>query len=294
MVDNRSARTGRGGRAARFAAGALVLVFALGGCSAEEALRFGWPKGITPQAESMRELWTGSVIAALAVGVFTWGLIFWAVFRYRKKSDELPRQTRMNVPIEALYTIVPVLVVVVLFYYTAVTETYVNKETENPDVTVSVVAFKWNWQFAYPKEGNAVDGRPVTTVGSSDEIPILVLPTGKRIRFQETSNDVIHSFWVPELLFKRDVIPGHPNSFEISSINAEGAYVGRCAELCGTYHANMNFEIRAVNDEDYRKFIALKKQGKSTAEALELIGEEPYATSTKPFDTSRTANNAGR
>jgi cytochrome c oxidase subunit 2 len=288
VVPNLSARTGRLGRAVRLALGAGLLAVTLAGCSTEEVLRFGWPKGVTPQAEKMRELWTYSVIAALVVGVLVWGLMLWCIVRYRKKDDELPVQTRFNLPIEVLYTIAPFLVVSVLFYYTAVTQTYVNKERPNPDVLVSVVGFKWNWEFVYPRETDS-NGVPVQTVGSSEEIPILVLPTHKRIRFQETSNDVIHSFWVPELLFKRDVIPGRKNSFEVSTITTEGAYVGHCAELCGTYHSNMNFEVRAVSWNDYQRYIAERKSGASVADALRAIGEEPLATTTKPFNTARDA-----
>jgi len=286
VVPNPSARTGRLGRAARLASVAGLLTVTLAGCSTEEALRFGWPEGVTPQAKEMRELWTWSVIAALVVGVMVWGLMFWVIVRYRKRGDELPVQTRFNLPLEVLYTIAPVLIVCVLFYYTAVTQVYVNKEIEKPDVTVSVIGFKWNWIFAYP-DAIGPDGRAVQTVGSSEEIPILVLPTGKRIRFQESSNDVIHSFWVPEMLFKRDVIPGRTNSFEISSIDRTGAFVGRCAELCGTYHSNMNFEVRAVSPEDYEKYIDARKNGASMADALRAINQNPKATTTVPFDTKR-------
>ena len=292
MVPKPSAPTGRLGRAVRLALAAGLLTVTLGGCSTEEVLRFGWPEGITPQADRMQGLWTWSVIAALAVGVVVWGLMFWVIIRYRKRGDELPVQTRFNLPIEVLYTVAPVLIISVLFYYTAVTQTYVDKRTENPDVTVSVIGFKWNWQFAYPDELGA-DGRAVATIGTSEEIPVLVLPTGKRIRFLETSNDVIHSFWVPEMLFKRDVIPGRTNSFEISSIDKTGAYVGRCAELCGTYHSNMNFEVRAVSPENFDRYLEARKDGASVGDALRGIGENPLATTTRPFNTSREAARTG-
>lgn len=240
----------------------------------------------------MYDLWIASCIAALAVGVFVWGLIFWCVVRYRKRGNELPVQTRYNLPMEFLYTIAPILVVSVLFYYTAVVQTDVNKTSKNPDVTVEVVAFKWNWQFNY-RDGQGEDANTVASVlGTSEVIPILVLPTGRSIRFEEHSRDVIHSFWVPELLFKRDVFPGNVrNVFEVSSIDAEGAYVGRCAELCGSYHAFMNFELRVVSPEKFDRFLAAKRDGRTTQEALEAIGEEPYATTTKPFDTRRNAAN---
>lgn len=280
-------RRNRFGRLAALGVVAAVTVAVLSGCSVDDAFRFGWPKhGITDQAHRMFNLWIGSVIAALAVGVFVWGLIFWCVIRYRKRSDELPVQTRYNLPIELLYSVVPFLIISVLFYYTAITESYVDKITK-PDVTVHVIAFRWNWEFEYPDAKNAA-GTPVSTIGTSDYVPVLVVPTHEKVLFVEDSKDVIHSFWVPELLFKRDVFPGGvTNKFEVT-IDQAGAYVGRCAELCGTYHSEMNFELRAVSPDDYQRFITAKKSGMSTPAALRSIGQAPYATTTQPFNTSRT------
>ena len=275
----------------------VALVMTLTGCSVDDVFSFGWPKGgISLQSQRMFDMWIGSAIAALVVGVFVWALIFWCVVRYRKRGDELPPQTRYNLPIELLYSVAPFLVISVLFYYTAVIQTDVNKLPENPDVTVDVTAFKWNWEFEYAGQ-NGPDGQPVSTIGSSDYIPVLVVPTGKTILFQLKAEDVIHSFWVPELLFKRDVFPGtelNPSAtnFFAVTIDQTGAFVGRCAELCGAYHAMMNFELRAVTPEQYDQFIAAKKAGKSTPEALAAAGfsgKDLYATKTAPFDTRRDA-----
>jgi cytochrome c oxidase subunit 2 len=272
----------------------VALLTLLAGCSVGDTFRgFGWPEeGITQQAHQMYDIWIGSVVAALAVGVFVWGLIFWCVVRYRKRGDEIPPQTRYNMPLEILYTVIPFLIVAVLFYYTAVVQTNVDRRTANPDVTVEVVAFKWNWEFRY-LDAKGADGQPISTVGASDYVPVLVLPVGKHVRFSETARDVVHSFWVPELLFKRDVFPGTiRNQFEVV-IDRPGAYVGRCAELCGTYHSMMNFEVRAVSPEAYERFIALRKDGKSTPDALTGINENPTATTTHPFDTSRDQRATG-
>jgi cytochrome c oxidase subunit II len=285
---------GRRGRAVRvlgIGIAALVMLPALAGCSVGRTFRgFGWPEnGITPQAHRMYDLWVGSVVTAFLVGFLVWGLILWCVVRYRKKGDELPLQTRYNLPIETLYTVLPFLVISVLFYYTATAETYVDKRSANPDVTVEVVAFKWNWQFRYlDDDAKGPDGQPVSTVGASDYVPILVVPTGERIRFYETSKDVIHSFWVPDLLFKRDVFPGNvENQFEVT-VEREGAYVGRCAELCGAYHSMMYFELRAVSPDKYERYIAARKAGKSTPEALSEIGEPPTAVTSTPFETDQS------
>jgi cytochrome c oxidase subunit 2 len=278
----------RGSRLARLAALGLLGVATLTGCSMpnNEFWRFGWPEGITEQSTAMRELWTGSVIAALIVGILVWGLIFWSVVRHRKKGDELPKQTAYNLPLEIVYTILPFVIIAGLFFYTVVVQNEVQERSENPDETIAVNAFKWNWQFEYPgTEGP--DGAPVSTTGSSEEIPILVLPTDRTIRFEVQSADVIHSFWVPEFLFKLDVIPGNENGrdnvFEVT-VQEEGAYVGRCAELCGTYHAFMNFEVRAVSGADYDAYLEARADGLTTYDALESIGQQGNAISTKPFD----------
>ena len=288
------------GRFARYGAGTLLLVLSLSACSradVEDKLRFGWPRGVTEQAREMRVLWTWSVMAALCVGVGVWGLIFWCVIAYRRRGTELPRQTKYNLPIEAVYTVVPFLIIAVLFYYTAKTEDDVTKISAHPDTTVTVTAFKWNWEFDYDDTRDPKTNDFVYTVGSTDEIPILVIPEGKKVKFIERSLDVIHSFWVPEFLFKRDVFPGpQVNTFQITATE-RGAYVGHCAELCGTYHSQMNFEVRVVSDSDYRSYLAtLASLGNADpdrqAKALTAIGQPPRAIKTHPFNTNRKARAA--
>jgi cytochrome c oxidase subunit 2 len=284
----------RGSRLARLAALGLLGVVTLTGCAMpnNEFWRFGWPDGITEQSQHMRELWTGSVIAALVVGFLVWGLILWPVVRHRKSSDELPRQTAYNLPLEIVYTILPFLIIAGLFFFTVVVQDKVQEKSPNPDETIAVRAFKWNWEFQYPG-ATGTDGQPVSTVGTSSEIPILVLPTDRTIRFELYSADVIHSFWVPEFLFKLDVIPGNENGrnnvFEVT-VQKEGSYVGRCAELCGTYHAFMNFQVTAVSGSDYDAYIDARKSGMTTAQALESIGQPGQATATHPFESLQYGN----
>lgn len=272
-------------RAAVLALLALVMT----GCSTEEFLRFGWPEGITDEAVKMRELWTGSVIAALVVGVIVWALIFWTVAFHRKKDNEIPRQFKENLPLEIIYTVIPVVLILVLFYYTVVVQNVVTDKSEEPDVTVAVNAFKWNWEFEYA-DTSGESGGTVSTVGTSTEVPILVLPVDQVIRFEVYSTDVIHSFWIPEFTFKLDVIPGNENGednvFQVT-VREEGSYVGRCAELCGSYHAYMNFELRSVSEEDYASYIDARESGLTTAEALEEIGQDPESSTTRPMDTDR-------
>ncbi|MGY1724707.1 aa3-type cytochrome oxidase subunit II [Blastococcus sp. SYSU DS0533] len=283
----------RGSRLARLAALGLLGALTLTGCELGEAewwdrnfVRWGWPEGITDEAEAMRELWVGSTYAALIVGAGVWALIAWSVIRHRKKGDELPRQTAYNLPLEIVYTILPFIIIAGLFFFTVNTQNQVRQLSEDPDEVIAVNAFKWNWQFVYPETAGP-DGEPVNTVGTSTEIPILVVPTDRTVRFELASADVIHSFWVPEFLFKLDVIPGNENGrdnvFEVT-VREEGAYVGRCAELCGTYHAYMNFEVRAVSGDEYDDYLAARESGLGTYEALEEIGQPGEASTTTPLD----------
>jgi cytochrome c oxidase subunit 2 len=284
-------------RRSRFARGAalgLLGALTLSGCGIDaQVWRIGWPEGITDEAERMRQLWVGSTIAAMVVGVGVWALIAWAAIRYRKRRGveaELPRQTAYNLPLEIVYTIIPFIIIAVLFFYTVTVQNRVQKRSADPDVTVAVNAFKWQWQFVYPDTTDANGGEPVSTVGTSTEIPILVLPTDRTIRFELASADVIHSFWVPEFLFKLDVIPGNDNGrdnvFEVT-VREAGSYVGRCAELCGTYHAFMNFEVRSVSPSDFDAYLTARESGMTTHDALESIGQNGTATTTTPLPLNR-------
>jgi cytochrome c oxidase subunit 2 len=304
--------------------GSLTLLLA--GCTPqdlEKKLRFGEHTGVTKQAEQMRTLWTWAGVTALAVGVLMWGLIFWAIIFHRKKSDELPKQFKYNLPLEIVYSVVPIVIVAGLFYRTVVVENYVNKLSKNPDVLIQVDAFKWNWQFEYhsykdatgavqtpvysgtnPSQTTPPTPYYVSTVGSDNEIPILVVPVGQTVQIIEHSYDVVHSFWVPEFLFKRDVIPygrlsaERDNRFEFTATST-GSFVGRCAELCGTYHSQMNFEVRVVQPDVFRNYVqdllqigpdAADRQAKALTMANVPGG--PYATTTYPFNTDRSARSA--
>jgi cytochrome c oxidase subunit 2 len=246
------------------AAGTVLLT---SGCTGKEAydnaFGIGWPQPKSEQGKVMYDVWTGSVAAAAAVGLAMYVLIALTVIRDRKKTEELPRQVSYNLPIEVLYTVVPFVIIAVLFFYTAVGENKVNKLTPNPDVTIGVVGFQWNWQFNYMDDKVQVTGEP-----AKGQEAVLVLPVNKRIKFIETSPDVIHSFWVPDFLFKRDVIPGRLNAFEIKPTE-KGTYTGRCAELCGEKHDRMNFVVKVVSQADYDTYIAgLKADPNAAANEL--------------------------
>ena len=222
----------------------LAAPVALAGCGLVD---HAGERGRSEQGRDIFDLWRGSVIAALVVGVLVWVLIAWAVIRYRRRSDELPTQRQYIVPIEILYTAIPVVIVAVLFALSYRTQRDVDAVTSDPDLVIEVTGFQWQWQFHYVEEDITVTGLPGTP-------PVMVLPVDTTVRLVLTSPDVIHSFYVPDFLYKRDVIPGVENKVDVDVVDA-GRYTGRCAEFCGLDHARMTFEVDAVTTDDFRDWV---------------------------------------
>jgi cytochrome c oxidase subunit II len=262
------------GRVVRLGVGLSVLALAATACGEPN---FGFPSGATVQSHRILNLWRGSAIAALAVGVLVWGLIFYAIIAFRKRSEELPRQVRYNLPVEVLYTIVPFVVVAGLFFYTARDETKIDHLSKNPDVTVNVVGFRWNWQFRYLDTGKN-GANLVEVTGQPGQPAVLEIPENRTVRFVLTSPDVIHSFWVPEFLFKRDVIPGRINQFEVTP-DRTGTFIGRCAELCGQGHDQMDFYVKVVPPDQYDRDIA-QREAAATAATTAAAGAPALAAGT--------------
>ncbi|MEV0524778.1 cytochrome c oxidase subunit II [Streptomyces sp. NPDC050439] len=265
----------------------LILATATG-CTYKDFPRLGMPTPVTEEAPRILSLWQGSWAAALATGVLVWGLILWSVIFHRRSRTkvEVPPQTRYNMPIEALYTVVPLIIVSVLFYFTARDETKLLALEDKPAHTVNVVGYQWSWGFNYiedvpgsdkgdAKSAKELEAIPdkfrkafpsnaggVYDVGTPGQRnpqngnpgPTLWLPKGEKVRFVLTSRDVIHSFWVVPFLMKQDVIPGHTNAFEVTP-NKEGTFMGKCAELCGVDHSRMLFNVKVVSPERYQKHL---------------------------------------
>ena len=262
----RQAAPGARGKATRrranaVRAGALaVMLLALTGCTNDTFTRIGFPDPITTQGKVILSLWQGSWIAGMLVGCVVWGMILWAVVFHRKRGDKLPPQVRYNMPIEILYTIVPFVLIAVLFYYTAKDENTINAMDAKHPVTVDVIGFQWSWEFDYPDYGVKENGY----MWGIGPLPLLEIPVGEPVQFNLTSPDVVHAFWVPEFLFKRDVIPGHPNHFQITATQT-GTFTGHCSELCGLYHSKMLFTLKVVTPTQFKAFIAAQKALQQTA-----------------------------
>ncbi len=294
----------------------LVLATATG-CTYKDFPRLGMPTPTTEEAPRILSLWQGSWAAALAVGCLVWGLILWSAFFHRRSRTkvEVPPQTRYNMPIEALYTVVPLVIVSVLFYFTARDESKLMDITsKKPDVTVNVVGYQWSWAFNYiePVAGSSGDAKtdknlaaipdrfktdfPASAGGVYDygipgtrnpqngnPGPTMWLPKGKTVRFILTSRDVIHSFWVLPFLMKQDVIPGHTNSFQVTP-TMEGTFRGKCAELCGQDHSRMLFNVKVVSPERYEQHLKdLAKKGQT--------GYVPAGIAQTSHEKNRETNN---
>ncbi len=221
------------------------------------------PDAATKEGSITQNLWQGSWIAAWAVGAFTWALMLWAAVAYRRRHrDEVPEQTKYNLPIEMLYTIVPLVMILGLFWFTARDQSDILTLENDQQQTVNVVGFRWAWGFNYIDEGVYAVGMPVGA-GTTNDPAVLVLPVNEKVRFELTSPDVIHSFWVPAFLFKMDVIPGKTNAFELTP-DKVGTYAGKCAELCGVDHSRMVFTVKVVERAEFDAYIAdLKAKGQT-------------------------------
>jgi cytochrome c oxidase subunit 2 len=225
----------------------VAVALTLAGCGSS---RFGQPKPATEEATHTLTLWRGFFVAACAVGGLVLGLILFAAIRFRRRSDDVPSQKPYNVAWEVIYTVTPVVIVAVLFGFSVAAQDHVDHTVAQPAMTVRVVGFQWGWQFEY-------EGRGVTITGSAEgpTPPTLVLPAGQTTRLKLETTDVIHSFWVPAFLEKRDMIPGVDNAIDVTPTEV-GTYDGKCAEFCALDHWRMRFTLQVVPPDQLDAAIA--------------------------------------
>ncbi|MDQ3938839.1 MAG: cytochrome c oxidase subunit II [Chloroflexota bacterium] len=231
-------------RARRHAPALLAAGLLLAGCL---------PEAVTREGRSISALYDFVLLLALAVTGLVWGLLTFAVLRYRRRRQQteagsLPAQTGGNVALEAVWTVVPLLTIFALFGLTLITLDDVDRRQPGEPVELHVEAFRWGWRMSYPAEQVTVDG-------FAEPGPQAVVPVGQPLLITLTSRDVVHAFYVPQFLYKRDAIPGRDEVFELT-IEHEGTYRGQCAEFCGLFHARMPFSIRAVPAGEYEAWVA--------------------------------------
>jgi cytochrome c oxidase subunit 2 len=202
------------------------------------------------QGATVKELYDVFFYVAAVVFAVVAGLIGWSIVRFRGKPGDPaePPQTRHNLALEITWFAIPTVIVVVLFVLSAGALQDVNEEHPDPVVTVRVDAFQWGWRFVYEGEAVAIEGLP-------QQPAEIVLPVDQPLRFDLRSRDVVHSFYVPRFLVKRDTIPGEENRIDYV-IRDEGTYDGACAEFCGVLHERMLFTIEAVPLEDFEEWLS--------------------------------------
>jgi cytochrome c oxidase subunit 2 len=247
---------------------AATLAFVLAGCTQAQLHGYlpGFEEGespVTNNTERVAGLWTTSWIVLLIVGLITWGLTLWAVVVYRRRKGQtgLPVQLRYNMPIEIFYTIVPLILVLGFFAFTARDQNAIEARFEEPDLQIEVIGKQWAWDFNYVTDDvftQGIQGQPDLDGEKGalveSELPTLVLPVGQKIEIALEARDVIHSFWVIDFLYKKDMIPGKTNYMSVIPERI-GTYAGKCAELCGEYHSLMLFNVEVVSEADYDTYI---------------------------------------
>jgi cytochrome c oxidase subunit 2 len=213
----------------------------------------GSPHGVTDQDHWVRQLWHITYIFAIPIFAIVMGGIIWCVLRYRVRPgrERRPAQFQYHIPIEAAYTIIPLVIVAIVFGFMYNAENHVNAVSKHPAVKITVEGFQWGWRFTYANGHqqygavyNALD------IDSFGDLPVLYIPAGETVQLHLISDDVVHTFYVKELLFQRDMIPGINNTVDITVTNPAQMY-GQCNNICGEFHAYMRFLLRALTPADY-------------------------------------------
>jgi cytochrome c oxidase subunit II len=216
-----------------------ALVLAAAGCT---------PQSVTEQGQSIYNLYNLFMYIAAVVFVVVSGLVIWSVVRYRRRGDELPTQTHGNNKLELTWTVIPTVIVLFLFVVTIQAQDKVLDTSGDADVDLTVTAFQWSYRFTY-------EGTGAEVLGSPESIPEMVVPVGQRIRVKLLSADVVHTFYVPQTLFKRQAIPGTENVFDLT-FDKEGLYHGQCTQFCGLQHTDMMYRVRVVTQGAYQSWLA--------------------------------------
>jgi cytochrome c oxidase subunit 2 len=228
----------------------LGLAFVLGGCVTEGPRSMLHPVGVI--AEKQMDLFMWTFWLSIAVLVLVLGVLTFAIFRFRDRptgdKDAIPNQVHGSVPLEIAWTIIPVIIVILVAVPTvrAIFETEIRVTPTEEDVIVNVTGYQWWWRVEYPNLG----------IVTANEIH---MPVGSRLVIDLDSADVLHSFWVPKLAGKRDMIPNQENQLWFTA-DTPGIYHGHCAELCLGAHAYMRFRVVVDEQEDFDAWVAAFQQ----------------------------------
>ncbi|MBO9627758.1 MAG: cytochrome c oxidase subunit II [Microbacterium sp.] len=252
----------------------VAAAIALAGCTQQELQGFLPGDGVdtTNHTPGIIAMWNTSWIVLFAVGIVTWALILWAAIVYRRRRGQtgLPVQLRYNMPVEIAYTIIPFILVIGFFAFTAKEQSAIEAPND-PEVEILAYGKQWSWDFSY-LQGGVVDEAVHEPAGvqaqieadgniDGENVPTLWLPVDKPVKIDLGARDVIHSFWVIDFLYKKDMVPGKDNVMYMTPTKT-GDYYGKCAELCGEYHSQMLFKVKVVEEEEFQAHLAeLAEQG---------------------------------
>jgi cytochrome c oxidase subunit 2 len=260
--------------------------------------RWNMTTGVTEISREVHSLHMIIFAICVAIAVVVFGVMFWSLIRYRRSQNKKSAHFHESTAVEILWTAIPVVILVAM----AVPATATLKkiyDASDAEVDVLVTGYQWRWRYEYLNEGVSFFSNLSTPAEQienqqqkSDTYLLevdepLVVPVGTKVRFLLTSNDVIHSWWVPELAVKKDAVPGFINE-SWTRIEEPGTYRGQCAELCGRNHAFMPVEVKAVSQDEFQQFLAQKRAQAEAEKASEskqwskdelmAKGEQVYAT----------------
>lgn len=223
--------------------------------------QLGFQEAHSPIMEQMTAFHDFLLWIIFAISIFVLVLLLYVIVRFREKKNPNPSQVTHNTTIEVLWTVVPVVILFVIGFY-SLPLLYATDDTADADMTIKVIGRQWYWSYEYPDHGDFTfdafmveeadlkPGQPRLLATDAD----LVLPVGKKIRVLVTSSDVLHAFAMPALGSKIDAVPGRTNETWFS-IDEPGMYYGQCSELCGTGHAFMPLAIRAVSEAEFNAWV---------------------------------------
>ncbi len=270
---------------------AVAAPLLLAGC--DKYPTYGASRGVTTQGQDTFKLFSGMMTTGIIIGGFVGILILFTIIRYRRRSDAMPKQFHESIPVEILYTGIPVIVVAFLFLFTVLTENNVDAtvpvnatvtSTGKPVLDVKVTAFQWGWRFDYPRNNVTVSGD--VTNGPGNHGPQMVLPVDTTVQVTLVSNDVIHGFYVRDFNFSRYALPGVVNTFDLNVVHT-GTFPGQCTQICGLYHTEMLFSVKAVSPQDFQSWVSGEVANGHTLQRT----PEPAANTPPPY-THVTPSNA--
>lgn len=277
----------------RFDVKKLLVTGSLAGVSlpAMADLTLNMPRGVTPMSHDIYDLHMTIIGICTVIGIVVFGVMFYALYKHRKSRGAVAADFHGNTKLEIVWAIIPFLILIGM----AIPATRVLMDMENTDdsdVTIKIVGHQWKWQYQYLDQGldffsllstpmeqiqNKVKKNPWYLLEVDKP---LVLPVNRKIRFLVTSNDVIHSWWVPDFGVKRDAIPGFMHE-SWARIEKPGVYRGQCAELCGINHGFMPIVVKAVPPEEFEQWVKAQKQQEVQQQAKQVEPGEQLQDLTK-------------